>query len=118
MGHMQTQIMAAAQNAVAAQAGANVQFVNQPQYANHGVVYLCTRDFDSLGAFTYDFQDTYASLSIVEPGRKPQHTIGFTADGQTDYRIDYHDAASIQRFLTALREALRVNWSTLPGVAS
>lgn len=98
MGAMQTKILDAARKIVEDN---GVEFVDQPKwYHNGGTVYLMD-GFDTAGAFTYDFQDHYATFYLVQPGVKPCGGL-HKMPGHTHFYVTYAEAGSVEKFLAAL----------------
>lgn len=56
-------------------------WVDKPNWANTGTVYLLNDDLSSAGSITYNFQNDYFDLTFFKAGAKPIHTIGFDPEG-------------------------------------
>lgn len=88
MGQMQKKIL----EAIRERAGkAGLEFVDQPQYANTGTVFLMV-GLETVLSFGYDFQGTTASLQFYPKGKKVVRTCGFThADCVLNAYLKYED---------------------------
>lgn len=65
-------------------------WVDKPNWANTGTVYLLDDNLASGGSITYDFQHDYFTLTFFKSGSKPIHAIGFEPEGSVGKVYGYY----------------------------
>lgn len=102
--NMQTMIMKKLQEVVEKH---KLQFIDNTRYANTGIVYIKRQDMTSVFSFTYDFQDTYATLQFFPGDTKPINANYKVESALPDgcKHVDYYqdqDVLGILRYVNGL----------------